>query len=81
MKRVMATCLTLGSVILASACGEPAAPPNPAPAPPPAPSVKLYVSDETGGNIVVIDPEAGTVVTKIAVGKRPRGLRLSPDGS
>ena len=40
----------------------------------------LYVSDETGGNVIVVDPEAGTVVERIAVGKRPRGIRLSRDG-
>jgi DNA-binding beta-propeller fold protein YncE len=39
------------------------------------------VSDETGGAVVVIDPAAGTVVGRIAVGKRPRGIRLSPDGT
>jgi YVTN family beta-propeller protein len=39
------------------------------------------VSDETGGAIVVIDPAAGTVVHRIAVGKRPRGIRLSHDGT
>ena len=31
--------------------------------------MRLYVSDETGGNVVVVDPEAGTVVERIAVGK------------
>jgi YVTN family beta-propeller protein len=39
----------------------------------------LYVSAEQSGEIVVIDPAKAAVVTKIAVGKRPRGLRLSPD--
>src|SRR5258705_10133822 len=56
----------------------------PAPAPPPKPALPsgplLYVSDETGGNVVVIDPAAGQVVDRIAVGKRPRGIRLSRDG-
>lgn len=41
----------------------------------------LYVSDETGGNVVVIDPVAARVVTRIAVGKRPRGIRASRDGA
>ena len=41
---------------------------------------RLYVSDETGGAVAVIDPGAGTVIERIAVGKRPRGIRFSQDG-
>jgi YVTN family beta-propeller protein len=41
---------------------------------------RLYVSAEDGGDIVVVDPEAGQVVGRIPVGKRPRGIKLSPDG-
>jgi len=40
---------------------------------------RLYVSDETGGNVVIVDPQARSVVARIAVGKRPRGIQLSPD--
>jgi YVTN family beta-propeller protein len=47
----------------------------------PAPGPRLYVSDETGGSVIVIDPDAGRVVERIAVGKRPRGIRLSRDGT
>ena len=68
------------AVLAAAACGqsEPApAPEPPAPAAPPGP--RLYVSDETGGNVVVIDPTAGTVIETIPVGKRPRGIVLSRD--
>ena len=43
-------------------------------------SGRIYVSNETGGDIAVIDPGAGTVVERIPVGKRPRGLKLSRDG-
>lgn len=39
----------------------------------------LYVSDERGGFVVVADPQARRVVARIAVGKRPRGLVISPD--
>jgi YVTN family beta-propeller protein len=41
----------------------------------------VYVSNETGGDIAVIDPTAGTVIERIAVGKRPRGVKLSHDGT
>lgn len=41
---------------------------------------RVYVSDETGSAVIVIDPEAGRVVQRFNVGKRPRGIKLSPDG-
>jgi YVTN family beta-propeller protein len=40
----------------------------------------LFVSNEGAGNISVIDGTTDDVVATIAVGKRPRGLRVSPDG-
>jgi len=41
---------------------------------------RIYVSNETGGHVAVIDPDAGRVVTTLAVGKRPRGIRLIDGG-
>ncbi len=46
----------------------------------PAPSSRVYVSNEDGGSITVVDGQTLAVVATIPVGKRPRGLRLSPDG-
>jgi YVTN family beta-propeller protein len=40
---------------------------------------RLYVSDETGGNVVIVDPQSASVVGRIAVGKRPRGIQVSRD--
>ncbi len=40
----------------------------------------IYVSTEEGGEVVVIDPVKAAIVTRIPVGKRPRGVKLSPDG-
>jgi YVTN family beta-propeller protein len=40
---------------------------------------RLYVSDETGGNLVIVDPQSASIVARIAVGKRPRGIQVSPD--
>ena len=62
------------------AASTPAAGPAPAPAPPPAGPL-LYVSDETGGAVVVIDATSGQILERIAVGKRPRGIRVSRDGT
>src|SRR5262249_8839105 len=42
---------------------------------------RVYVSDEDGGNVIVLSTRDDWVVARIAVGKRPRGLRISPDGS
>jgi YVTN family beta-propeller protein len=42
---------------------------------------RVYVSDEDGGNVVVISAVSDAVVARIAVGKRPRGVRVSPDGT
>ena len=43
-------------------------------------ATELYVSTEDGGEIAVVDVERGEVVAHIAVGKRPRGVKLSRDG-
>jgi len=40
---------------------------------------RIFVSDERGGNVVIADPQSGTVVARIPVGKRPRGIQVSPD--
>ncbi len=73
------------TVAFAAGCGSGSTPPPPASA---APTVsitsagpKLYVSDETGGEVVVVDPSQGTVLGRIPVGKRPRGMKISQDGA
>jgi YVTN family beta-propeller protein len=62
--------LALGLVVTV-ACERRAAPDRP---------VRVYVSNEQGGDVAILDPEAGAVLGRIPVGKRPRGLRLLPDG-
>jgi YVTN family beta-propeller protein len=39
-----------------------------------------YVSNEGSGDVTVIDTGTDSVVATIHVGKRPRGIRVSPDG-
>ena len=41
----------------------------------------VFVSSEDAGEVSVIDVQSDRVVRTIAVGKRPRGLRVSPDGT
>lgn len=74
----------VASVFVTACSGQGGAPTSQtaqAPAPPPQPALKLYVSDETGGSIVVVDPVGGKVLDRIAVGKRPRGMKVSRDGT
>src|SRR5512134_3086528 len=75
-------------VLLASACSRSEAP-QPAPAATSGPGAenarpaggRLFVTNEVSGDISVIDVAAQKVITTIQVGKRPRGIRVSPDGS
>lgn len=72
---------------LVSACSRAEAPaPESSSAPPPAADARpaggrLFVTNEVSGDISVVDIAAQKVLTTIPVGKRPRGIRVSPDGS
>ncbi|WP_225409619.1 beta-propeller fold lactonase family protein [Stigmatella hybrida] len=69
-------CLLLGLCLTTSCggCGRGTS----TPALPSAP--RVYVSNEESNDISVIDPATDQVVATVFVGKRPRGIRLSPDG-
>lgn len=61
---------------------------SPAPAPPPAakqeapkPGYRIYVTNESSGDLSVIDSNTLEVTATIPVGKRPRGIHASPDKS
>ena len=41
---------------------------------------RVYVSSEDSGEISAVDPVAGEVLQHVSVGKRPRGIKLSPAG-
>src|SRR5262249_48347924 len=80
-------CLS-GAIVCAAGCGgqapenKAAAPPAAAslPAPPPKPAVRVFVTNEASGDLSVIDPATGTVIATAPLGKRPRGIKASPDG-
>jgi len=40
----------------------------------------IYVTNENGGDVSVIDSDSLSVVSTIQVGKRPRGIHAGPDG-
>src|SRR5512132_2032874 len=78
--------MAAGLVLLCAGCGgsqPPAATTTPAPAPAAAPAappaVGVYVTNETGGDMSVIDAATNAVVATIPLGKRPRGIIASPD--
>jgi YVTN family beta-propeller protein len=77
-------CLSLS---LLAAC---TAPPNDAPAAEakdaaaatPAPGAyRIYVTNERSGDLSIIDSSTHEVVSTVPLGKRPRGIHLSPDGN
>lgn len=45
-----------------------------------APSYQVFVTDERSGEVTVIDGADFSVAATIPVGKRPRGIHVSPDG-
>lgn len=47
----------------------------------PAVADRAYVSNEDGHTVTVVDTQRAEVISTIAVGKRPRGLKLTRDGS
>jgi YVTN family beta-propeller protein len=47
----------------------------------PVEAARLYVSNEDGQSVSVLDAQSGAAIETIAIGKRPRGLKLTGDGS
>src|SRR2546422_735741 len=80
--------LVMAAAIAAAACGQEApkseAPKPPAapvaPAPPAPPKVRVYVTNEASGDLTVIDASTQAVIATAPLGKRPRGIKASPDG-
>lgn len=42
---------------------------------------RVFVSNEDSGDVSVLQASTGKVLATVPVGKRPRGLRVAPDGS
>ena len=62
--------LPLATLVVLAACSHPSPSPQ-----------RLYVSNERGNAVVAVDPATGGVVATFSPGQRPRGLKVSPDGS
>jgi YVTN family beta-propeller protein len=50
------------------------------PAAPQAATYQVWVTNERSGDVTVIDGKDLSIASTIAVGKRPRGIQVSPDG-
>src|SRR5882757_4861385 len=72
------------ALLIAACSQEPAKPaaaaPAPAPAPAPPPAVRIYVTNETSGDLTIINGDTQAVMATAPLGKRPRGIQPSPDG-
>ena len=66
-------------LIWLAACGG-AAPEEPAAEPAiEIPALAVYVTNENSGDLTIIDAGKNTAIATIPLGKRPRGISVSPD--
>jgi YVTN family beta-propeller protein len=81
--RLIPTAFLLCALAACGGSNQPAATtthaPAPAAAPAAPPAVGVYVTNETGGDLSIIDTSTNAVVATIMLGKRPRGIVASPD--
>src|SRR5262245_7534619 len=78
----MLTMLVLACLAVIPSCSREPAPTPSAEADAAAPSGRegrIYVTNEISGDLSVIDVESRRVTATIPLGKRPRGVRVSPD--
>src|SRR5262245_45221671 len=80
MRRALVIAATM---VALSGCSRNEAPPpkpvdTPVPKPTP-PALGAYVTNEQSGDLTVIDAATRAVVTTVPLGKRPRGIAVSPD--
>src|SRR5687767_3383896 len=81
-KRKFISLASASVTLLLASCGQPDAPQPETPAaapPPPDGSYHVYVTNERSGNVTIIDSVTNDVVSTVALGKRPRGIHVSPD--
>ncbi len=81
--RMVSAFVLLCGIAACNRSEPPAATQTPVPAATPiparAPAVGIYVTNETSGDLSVIDAATNAVVATITLGKRPRGIVASPD--
>jgi YVTN family beta-propeller protein len=83
----IATVVTVALLVVACGAGQrrDESPTAGTPKTPAAPTVQgpygVYVTNEISGDLSVIDPATHTTVATLPLGKRPRGIRVSPNGA
>src|SRR5688500_2829094 len=77
--------LLISAIVALGSCSQPAteAPASTVAAEPSiaTPAGRLFVTNENSGDLSVIDTATRRVVATIPLGKRPRGIKASPDGN
>ena len=90
MPRVHRSVVLSATIVMLWSCSRPSeTPPAPAASAPAAsldPSTlpkgpRVYVTNQRSGNLTVIDARTNVAIATIHLGKRPRGIKLAPDGT
>jgi YVTN family beta-propeller protein len=80
MRRFGYLLFAVGLTMFSTGCNHAKAPEQPAPAAPVATNQpRLYVTNEVGGDLTIIDSGNFNVLATVPLGKRPRGIHPSPD--
>jgi YVTN family beta-propeller protein len=85
--RVHRSVVLSAAMVMLSACSRQSeTPPASATAPSVDPAAwpkgpRVYVTNERSGNLTVIDARTNTAIATIHLGKRPRGIKVAPDGT
>jgi YVTN family beta-propeller protein len=81
MRKIGYLLFAAGLAVLSTGCNQSKAPEQPARVTPPAETSepRIYVTNEVGGNLSVIDSGNYNVLATVPLGKRPRGIHDSPD--
>jgi YVTN family beta-propeller protein len=75
-------CTCIAALAIFGACSPaPESPPTAAARDSGVPAGRLYVTNENSGDLSVVDTATKQVVATIPLGKRPRGIKVSPDGT
>src|SRR5437016_7631830 len=69
VKRLVRFSVNLLTIACLASCGRASRSPH------------VYVTNETSGDLSIVDAVSQSVVATVTLGKRPRGLTISPDGS
>ena len=80
MKPVKSLLFPACVALLIAGCSQPQKTEEKTAAPAPKGEYRLYVTNETSGDMTVIDSSNFEVVENVHLGKRPRGIHASPDG-